>query len=1032
MVDIYAKLKARRTPLRAPIDPERSRKALARLNRARNPDNPVNKEIERIVGLPLVHPVSPEEAEEFCRTNTLAEAYNDDWRLFECQVGAVLAYDLYDGGFLPIGVGWGKCVVGTTEVYDVATGRRRSVQDPGPVTVASLRESDKRIQARPAKVFPSGQKPCLRVRLQHGQELELSTDHKVFTQRGWVEARDLIPYKDKIATPATLPHPQQLTQISDESVVLAAYMMADGSTAGNAMRFTQQPGPVLEEFKYVVGSLGGETSLSAANSSGRAEDWNVRGLRPWARDLGLANHKATNKRLPADFYGLPDRQCALFLSRFWACDGWLEQDRASVALANRPLLEDIRHLLLRLGITARVEYKPTGQFSAWRLVVSGGTNLQRFMDALGEIPGKPWGTLKTRPSKNVGYDGDVRWVSVRQVHSIGVQPVYDLEVPETHNFVANGMVVHNTLISLMIAERAHRRGIKTLLLVPSQVYPQLVNNDIPWARRKVPLSVPFVKLGGKSQAQRMRWARSGQAGCYILPYSLLSTEDTSLLLDLISPGLVIADEAHFLKNAKSARTGRLFGRKGYMTSNPTTQFVAMSGTITSRSIVDYWHLIRAALKDNSPLPLSGHIIRQWAGVLDAKPVAGILEGKDSDFHTEPIMPLVRWAKRNWPGEEFPESTRGFRASYRRRLMHAPGVVVTGDNEIGTSLLLSAQEVQGGHLRAGWDTLEDFEHDVRELWKAPNGDEIDHAMHSYKWLYELSAGFYNDLYWPAPEVLAAERNLTVGMARDLLDRAKHHHMLKQLYHKQLRQWLTNRARPGLDTPFLVAGDMDRHEHKNVGRDLFESWQTMHEAAFDGMPERRKRPVRVCDYKVQAAANWAAQVKGGGILWYHHQEIGRWLMELLPDALHCPAGKEHDASIVDKKNHDRIVVASISAHGLGKNLQHFHQQYVVQWPRSAVSAEQMLGRTHRNGQEADELNVILNTTTVLDQDNFAACLNDALYIHATTGVRQKLMYASYDPLPAIISPRELRKRGLSPKHLTGSQIMELKEKFGKFTA
>lgn len=618
----------------------------------------------------------------------------------------------------------------------------------------------------------------------------------------------------------------------------------------------------------------------------------------------------------------------------------------------------------------------------------------------------------------------------QQVGSVLAYDLYD------GGFFPVSVGAGKTLISLMVAERAFVSGIeRILLLVPSQVYPQLVTRDINYARAHVPLSVPFHKLGNTTRAKRLAYARSGRPGCYILPYSCLSTQDSSELLELIEAGLIIADEAHLLKNAKAARTKRI--RRYIDAKEP--QMVAMSGTITSKSIVDYWHLIRACLKENSPLPKSSHIVRQWGQVIDAD-TAGWTGPEDyhpayDGFRTEPVMPLVRWAQKHFPDEDFPETVRGFRHAYKHRLNTAPGVVVSAEHEIGTSLIMENRKVEPKQRPTGWDDLQDLIDGVTKDFKAPNGDEIDHAIHQFGWLYQLSAGFYNDLYWPAPQVLAGERGISEREAEDILDKARWHHRLLQLYHSTLRKWLTHRARPKLDTPFLVGADMAQHGAKHVGQELYHSWLDAKEADFEGRPDRRSKPVRICDYKVSHAVDWALNEvpKGrGAMLWVHHKEVGKWIVEQIKrkgeDVLHCPAGKQHDATIIDPSNSHRLVVASISAHGTGKNLQHFQHQFVVQWPRSAVVAEQMLGRLHRSGQDADELVVVTNNTTDTDELNFAACLNDACYIHESTGVRQKLMYASYDPAPIVVDPGTLRRRGLDPKKLTGEQIQLLQDTFG----
>ena len=995
---------------------------------------PGYNEVRRIVNLPVSAEMTEQELETFSRDHLLAPAYDDGFRFFPVQAQAIRDYQIYGGGFFPIAVGWGKCVCASTEIFDVASGCRRSVAEIGKVTVPSMREHDHRIQARPATVFESGKKPCVRLQLRHGQQMELSADHKVYTQQGWVEAGNLTT-EDRVATPCTLPHPYSPSEATDEEVILAAYLMADGSMSENAttfaMSFTQMPGEVLDEFKRVVPVVGGETRRSANDaSSGKAQQWNIRGLRPWARALKLQG-KATDKRLPAAWYGLSDKHCALFLSRFWACDGWLEQDRAAVCLANRLLVEDIRHLLLRLGITSRVEYKPIGEFTSWRLVVSGGSNLDRFAGALGDIPGKPWGSLKTRPSKAVGYDGDLRWVPVQSVEDIGIQQVYDLNVPETHNFVANGVVVHNTLLSLAVSHYAYVKGkSKIVLLVPPNVLEQLVSVQIPEARCLIPMGFPIFVLGGKAAARRRKLAKSGRPGLYIIPYSLLSSADAVETIKSIKPDVIVGDEIHSVGRRSAARTKRLFD---YINNN-NPELVGMSGTITAKGVLDYWHIIKAALGDNSPLPLSSNLASEWASVIDSDSNSIDNRGDLSESASGPLMPLVDWARRNFPDEEVKASVPGFRKAYRLRLNSAPGVVSSGLAEIGTSLTLHNESLKDELEQAeGHGKLKELIAGVEELWETPNGDEIEHAIHTWKWMFELSAGFYNQLTWPGEKEYAERKNISEAEAAEVLTGAKYHHEAGQEYASLLRKFLEASPPEGMDTPMLVGGEFSRHPDDWAHNELYQAWAHWHRQDFEGRPDRDSTAVRVCDYKIVAALSWAASLPRGrgGIVWYHHQEIGKWAKEYMVDAgldvLHCPAGNAHNKSIIDHANKGKIVIASISAHGTGKNLQHFQEQYFLQWPRSPKTAEQGLGRTHRNGQLADELIVHTNNTIEFDRLNFAACLNDALYIHQTTGNRQKLIYCNYDPLPKVFPYMVLQERGLQAKRLDAEAKKLMENKF-----
>jgi hypothetical protein len=86
-------------------------------------------------------------------------------------------------------------------------------------------------------------------------------------------------------------------------------------------------------------------------------------------------------------------------------------------------------------------------------------------------------------------------------------------------------------------------------------------------------------------------------------------------------------------------------------------------------------------------------------------------------------------------------------------------------------------------------------------------------------------------------------------------------------------------------------------------------------------------------------------------------------------------------------DRSVVASIQAHGVGRNLQMFSSNLVVSCPSAGADWEQLLGRTHRQGQQADE--VTYEYFDTFDHEVKTA-VKDAEYIKGILGQDQRLLY------------------------------------------
>jgi len=564
-----------------------------------------------------------------------------------------------------------------------------------------------------------------------------------------------------------------------------------------------------------------------------------------------------------------------------------------------------------------------------------------------------------------------------------------------------------TLTLMYCAHLAYSKGRKRiLLLVPSQTFGSFTL-QLPWIRERVPLGLPIHEVRGDMRA-RAKVAMSGMPGVYIMPYSYLSTDDADDLLSGIEPSVWLCDEVQSLKNFSAARTMRV---ARYLKAHPGFQFAGVSGTITNKSVEDYWHLAMWALGDEAPVPTSMHMKAQLSAALDA-------DSFPSQQQLDKWRPLRRWARTWFPGENITPDVAGLRRAFHLRLASAPGVVVsTGDNMIDTQLVLRNTPVPDFEKAEGWDKVKEYTDMVLLEYTAPNGDEIDHAIHTHKWLRELTMGFYNEQVWPSYKTVARRLNIDHADAKKLLTQAHRHHKLQQAYRRQLRMWLSTSARSGLDTPKLVGQSMANYKDEQVGPVLYEAWKAMKDLECEELPQREPKPVRLCSFKIDHAVEWAKRHRDGGIIWVHHIEVGEWLYEELQkagisNAVHAPAGANEIMD--DVGNRDKILVASMGSHGTGKNLQHHQNQLFLEWPRGASDAEQTLGRLHRTGQQAPVLVADTCDTTPYDRDNRAACLNDALY-QSQTLISQRQIYCAYDPIPKTMPSAVLKERGFENKML-----------------
>ena len=412
----------------------------------------------------------------------------------------------------------------------------------------------------------------------------------------------------------------------------------------------------------------------------------------------------------------------------------------------------------------------------------------------------------------------------------------------------------------------------------------------------------------------------------VVAYSELSSQGGAFILDELKPDLIIADEAHCLKRRQSARTKRFLR---FMRAHPECRFCALSGTMTTRSILEYAHLLELALRKNSPLPQGWHELQDWAGALDVKPEQITLPGKLKLFCDKGESP---------------------RQGFRRRLVETPGVVATEEDALGTSLVIQRLEFDYP-LQTEYESAEkNWEYDDQVFVEA-----VDRA----RFLRQISLGFYYKWDWPNGEPDYAWLEA------------------RKAWNAEVREML-KRSRPGLDSPGLLEKAAKKGE-----------WESQTYGAWAAVKNRAQPPtvaVWVEEFIWKQVFWWLREIEGKrGIIWYEFQAIGEHLAKWcsLPHY-----GPDKDP----RKAKERVIVASLKAHGDGKNLQAFSRQLFTSMPPNGSTVEQGIGRSHREGQTDDLVEVSFFAHTPALSDSFGSVLEDAHYVEQTTGHRQKVLYAS----------------------------------------
>lgn len=478
----------------------------------------------------------------------------------------------------------------------------------------------------------------------------------------------------------------------------------------------------------------------------------------------------------------------------------------------------------------------------------------------------------------------------------------------------------------------------------------------------------------------------------VVSYSELSTAKGTDLLERYKPDWIIANECHALRHKDTAR-GKRFLR--FMHDHPDTRFCALSGTMANGSPRDYEHLARLALRGGSPLPHGFRDVDDWSRALEEGGgfgVGAILEllGEEAAVveYTKAFMEI----QGNRPLGPDLNDVRAIadrtaaRRVFRKRLVATPGVVATTDSSTPCSLEISARPVEVPN-----DVYFALA-DLRRTWKIED-EELTDAKDVARVARQLSCGFYYRWLWPNDE--KDEEWLAARAA----------------WHKAVRHVLRYNSGENLDSPLLVARaaarDVARAEERAAAKaegrkadpdayedelrdDHVEAWRAWDAVRDRWKPHPPKEAVWLSSFLVDDIDAWAASCTDDapGIVWYEHETVGDALRDRgIP--VFGP-GKEGD-SILQFRG--PVCAASVEAHKDGKNLQHFCRNLVICWPSNGTTCEQLLGRTHRDGQRADEVSVELYQHEEALKSAVFASRSDARFVEDAHGARQKLLLATW---------------------------------------
>ncbi len=370
----------------------------------------------------------------------------------------------------------GQAASCTSRVTDVRDQDLRAVNEHGELEgIAALTHNNR--------------KPVVRLTLRTGRTLEVTHNHplRVVSERGsvvWREAGRIQAGDTVVSAAFGADEAASGDGLDEDEAVLLGYLVAEGSlTSRHAIRFTTWDPEVGEEFTRLARRVFDDAEVRCYE--GREYAVPGKSVRDeLERRYGLGFGAAASKFVPRCVRTGGAKAQRAFLSALFEGDGWIHRSSTvGYASASETLASQVQLLLLGLGVPASLSktWNAEHERHDWTVTINP-TCVAPFLDVIGfrsrrrheqvtasfrasgrdpqleSIPAIA-GLVRDRRD-DVGGLLAQRYVfdRVERVEDAGEQPTFDLMLPRTHSFLANGVLSHNTTVALHVVAEAQRAG----------------------------------------------------------------------------------------------------------------------------------------------------------------------------------------------------------------------------------------------------------------------------------------------------------------------------------------------------------------------------------------------------------------------------------------------------------------------------------------------------------------------------------------------------------------------------------------------
>ncbi len=354
-----------------------------------------------------------------------------------------------------IALGTGGCVCAGTKIF-TNSGEIKNIEDlvKEEGIIGYNTKTKTHSKETISYIQPLQKKECLEITTSFGKSLRCSKDHPILVKDKFIEAKNL-KLGDKIKIIEEIP---LFGNYSPKYARVIGWMIGDGSYGKDQVARLSNCEPeildfIKSNFKYSV-QREHRTKLGKLY-----QEIAVLGFCKFLREEGVYGQTKLKKTFPIKIGQYSKEALSELIGGFFDTDGYVYCRKAkgsdlaeiSVSSASKQLLEMLSLLLIKFGIHGRMrerkprENNPLDKNSYYEYTIADSVSLLNFCNSIKLYPKVKQERLdKIKEIFSKKLPTSKREEKIISIEDIGLQTIYNLTADNTHTYVANGIVTHNT------------------------------------------------------------------------------------------------------------------------------------------------------------------------------------------------------------------------------------------------------------------------------------------------------------------------------------------------------------------------------------------------------------------------------------------------------------------------------------------------------------------------------------------------------------------------------------------------------------